>query len=139
MGRYGVRADQLAHVIAMRSYINLLADANVLTLDKYGPNAPILTGELGKVDGIPIVVSEYVRQDLNASGVHDGVTTNRTLALTVNRRGFLQGQRRGLTVQVLRELYAESDQDAIVASFRRAFTPRYPSTETISAMTYNVA
>lgn len=140
MGKYGTRSDQLAHIISMRSYINLLADANVLTLDKYGPNAPILTGELGKVDGVPIVVSEYMRQDLNATGVHDGVTTNRTHALTVNRNSFLVGDRRGVTVQVLRELYAESDQDAIIASLRKAFTPRFPAaTETIVAQTYNIA
>jgi HK97 family phage major capsid protein len=139
MGKYGVRADQLAHIIAMRSYINLLSDANVQTLEKYGPNATILSGELGRIDGAPIVVSEFVRQDLNASGVHDGVTTTRTIALTVNRAGFLVGQRRGVTVQVLRELYAESDQDAIIASLRKAFMPRFPTTEGIVALTFNVA
>lgn len=139
MGRYGTRIADLAHIVPIRSYINLLSDASVITLEKYGPQATILTGELGKLDGAPLIVSEYVRQDLNATGVYDGVTTNRTLAMTVNRRGFLQGQRRGLTVQVLRELYAESDQDAIVASFRRAFAARFPSTETTSALTYNLA
>ena len=95
MGKYGARSDQLAHIIGVKSYVSLLADVNVLTIDKYGPNAPILTGELAKVDGVPIVLSEYVRQDLNATGVFDNVTTNRSLALTVNRRGFLLGQRRG--------------------------------------------
>jgi Phage capsid family len=139
MGRYGIRARDLAHIVAMRSYISLLGDPNVVTIDKYGPNATVLTGELGKVDGVPIVVSEFVRQDLNATGVHDGVTTNRTIALTANRRGFLQGERRGITVQVLRELYAESDQDAVIASFRRAFAPRFPSTETTVALSFNVA
>jgi hypothetical protein len=140
MAKYGTRSDQLAHLCAIRSYINLLADPNVLTLDKYGPNAPILTGELAKVDGIPIIISEYVRQDLNASGVFDGVTTNRTIALTVNRNAWLLGERRGVTVQVLRELYAESDQDAIIASLRKAFVPRYPATtEPIVALTFNIA
>ena len=139
MGKYGVRADQLAQIVAMRSYISLLSDANVQTLEKYGPNATILSGELGRIDGAPIIVSEFVRQDLNASGVYDGVTTNRTLALTVNRAGFLVGQRRGVTVQVLRELYAESDQDAIVASLRKAFTARVPTSELIVALSYNIA
>ena len=139
MGKYGARSDQLAHIIGVKSYVSLLADVNVLTIDKYGPNAPSLTGEPAKVDGVPIVLSEYVRQDLNATGVFDNVTTNRSLALTVNRRGFLLGQRRGITLQVLRELYAESDQDAIVASLRKAFAARFPTTEGIVAMTYNLA
>jgi hypothetical protein len=139
MGKYGTRAGELAHVVPLRAYVSLLSDANVLTVDKYGPRATILTGELGKLDGAPLVVSEYVRQDLNASGVHDGVTATRTVALTVHRGGFVVGQRRQLTVQVLRELYAESDQDAIIASFRRAFAARFPSTETTVALHYNVA
>src|SRR5262249_43416370 len=84
MGKYGVRADQLAHIVSMNAYVQLLADTSLLTLEKYGPNATILTGELGRVDGAPVIVSEYVRADLNASGVYDGTTTNRSEVLTVN-------------------------------------------------------
>jgi len=138
MAKYGVDPAEIAHVMSISSYMQLLGDLNVLTLDKYGAQASILRGELGSVDGSPLVVSEYVRQDLNASGVQDGVTTNRSLILTVNRRGFLTGQRRALTVEVLRELYSESDQDAIVASMRRAFTARFPTTEGVVALTFNV-
>lgn len=139
MGKYGVNPANLAHILSINAYVALLADANVLTLDKYGPSAPILTGELGKADGAPLVVSEYARADLNASGVQDGTTTNRTLALTVHRSGFAVGERRGITVQVLRELYAEYDQDAIIATARKAFAARFTATtEPIVANTYNV-
>lgn len=139
MSRYGIRSDQLAHIVPMRGYISLLSDANVQTLEKYGPNATILSGELGRVDGAPIVVSEYVRQDLNATGVFDNVTTNRTVALTVNRRAWMIGDRRSITVQVLRQLLAESDQDVVVVSLRKSFVPLYPTTEPIVGLTYNVA
>lgn len=139
MGKYGVNPADLAHVMAISAYMQILGDSNVLTVDKYGPQATILRGELGSLDGSPIVVSEYVRQDLNATGVYDGVTTNRTLALTVNRRGYLMGSRRGITVDVYRELYAESDQDAVIASLRRAFTGRFPTTEGTVALHYNLA
>ncbi len=124
----------------MRSYVGLLSDSSVLTLEKYGPRATILTGELGRLDGAPLIVSEYVRQDLNASGVYDGVTTNRTLALTVNRNAWLSGIRRTPTVKILQELYAESDQLGIIASVRRAFAARFPTaTEPIVALHYNLA
>jgi len=140
LGKYGIQVSDLAHITSMSAYIQLLSDTNVITIDKYGPAATILTGELGKVDGVPVVVSEYVRQDLNATGVQDGVTTNRTETLTVNRRGYLIGDRRETSIQVLRELYAEYDQDAILATIRKAFTPRFPSaTETTVAITYNQA
>jgi HK97 family phage major capsid protein len=139
MEQYGVRGDQLAHIVSMAGYNQLLADTATLTLEKYGPQAVVLTGELAKVDGVPVIVSQYVRQDLNATGVHDGVTTNRTVALTVNRRGWFFGNRRDMTVQVLTEAFADSDQDGVIASVRKAFAPRYPTaTEKIVALHYNL-
>jgi HK97 family phage major capsid protein len=139
MGKYGVSPDRLAHVLSINAFIEILSDTALLTLEKYGPQATVLTGELGKVDNIPVLVSEYVRVDLNASGVFDNVTKTKTEAITVYRNGWFQGERRGLTVQVLRELYAEYDQDAILVSLRRAFTPRFPvASEPIVALTYNL-
>lgn len=138
MLKYGVKPSDLAHIVSIQQYIQLLSDANILTMDKYGPQATIVTGELAKVDGVPVIVSEYVRADLNAAGVYDGVTTNRTVAVTANRKGYLRGLRRELEVQVLRELYAEADQDAIIVRTRRAFEPRFPAaTERCVAVTYN--
>lgn len=139
MGVYGVKPADLAHIVSINAYIKLLADTSVLTLEKYGPFATILTGELGKVDGSPIIVSQYVRADLNATAVYDGTTTTRTEVLTVNRRGYAIGERRGITLQILRELYAEFDQDAIVASWRKAFAARFTAaTEKTVAVAYNV-
>jgi len=51
----------------------------VRTVDKYGQFATVLNGELGKIDGIPVIVSEKIRENLNASGVYDGTTTTKTL------------------------------------------------------------
>lgn len=140
MGKYGIKIGDLAHILGMASYVDLLGATDVQTVDKYGPQATILTGELGKVGGVPLIVSEYVRQDLNATGVYDGTTTNRTIAITVNRKGFLRGSRRGLTVEVYRELYAESDQDAVAVTVRKAFEPRFPvASQLIVSQHYNVA
>ncbi|HEX6020621.1 MAG TPA: phage major capsid protein [Solirubrobacter sp.] len=137
MGKYGARPSDLVHIVPMAGYVNLLADTNVQTVDKYGQNATVLTGELGRAHGVPVVVSEYSRQDLNASGVYDGTTTTRHSAQTVFTRAFVRGVRRNMTTQLLTELYSESDQDAIIATLREAFTSRFPSTETVIAEVYN--
>ena len=86
----------------------------------------MLSGELAKFDGIPIVISEYARENLNASGVHDGVTTTKTVIYLANRRGHIWGNRSGFQTQVLRELYAESGQDALIATERKAFRDLHP-------------
>lgn len=141
LGKYGVSPSQLAHILSINAYIDLLSETNLLTVDKYGPNATIISGELAKADGAPVIVSEYVRTDLDATGVNGPTAGNniKTQAITVNRRGYLLGSRRGLTVEVLRELYAESDQDLVLASTRRAFSARFPATENLTAFHYNVA
>jgi HK97 family phage major capsid protein len=139
MGKYGARPSDLVHIVSMIGYIQLLSDSNVQTVDKYGANATILTGELGRSHGVPVVVSEYSRQDLNASGVHDGETATRHAAQTVYTRGFVRGTRRQLATQLLTELYAESDQDAIIATMREAFTSRYPDTQPVVAEAYNAS
>lgn len=139
MGKYGVDPNELAHILSINEYIDILDDTAVLTLEKYGPQATVLRGELGSVDSVPIIVSEAMRTDLNVSGVFDNVTKTRTVAITVYRPGFGVGERRGLTIQILRELYAEYDQDAVTISVRRAFQPLQPATtEPIVAVTYDV-
>jgi HK97 family phage major capsid protein len=140
MGKYGVNPRELVHILSINEYIDLLSDSAVYTLEKYGPQATILAGELGSVDSVPIIVSEYQRIDLNSSGVNDQTAANntKTLALTMSRRGFVMGSRRGLTVDIAREIYVESDQDLVLASWRRAFQSLYPTTELTTAYHYNV-
>jgi hypothetical protein len=45
-----------------------------------------------------------------------------------------------MTVQVLRELYANFDMDGVVTTLRRAFSPRFPTaTEPVVAQHYNLS
>lgn len=139
MGKYGLDLGNLASILGITSFYDLLDDSSVVTVDKFGAGATVLTGQLGSVDGVPIIVSEYVRTGLNASGVVDGVTTTQTYAAVVHRRGFLNGIRRQMTMQWLREQYAEYDQDALLVTHRRAFEERYPlATETPLCVIYNL-
>ena len=137
MGKYGIRPGELAHIIGLSAYIGLLSDTNVLTVDKYGSNATIITGELAKADGVPVIVSEFVREDLDATGVYDSTPGTKSIAATVNKRGLLRGSRRGLTVEYLKELYSEYDQDAVKISRRDALTERFAGEKTV-AVSYNV-
>lgn len=139
MGKYGVAQGRIVHITSIAGYVNLLADTNLLTVDKYGPDATIHTGELASIGGVPIVVSPFVRDDLNGSGVYDSTTKTKTVVITVNTGGFVYGNRRALNVQILRELYAEYDQDAIAVNMRKAFAPLYPTaTEFTVSLTYNL-
>ncbi|MBA7496401.1 hypothetical protein ES702_07009 [subsurface metagenome] len=137
MGIYGVDPDKLTWITSTCGYNGLLNNVDVLTLDKYGPNATILKGELGKFDNIPIVVSEYVRRDLDANGVYSGPGNNLTIMLLVYRDGFMFGDRRKVTLKTKEDI--EVDQTISVATQRLDFQGLYLcATETLVGAGINV-
>ncbi|UCD57334.1 MAG: phage major capsid protein [Candidatus Hydrogenedentota bacterium] len=140
MGKYGVNPNNLAWIAGITVFNKMLGLDEVVTADKYGPNATILTGELAKLDGIPVIVSEFIREDLNASGVYDGTTTDNTVLPLVYRPAFLYGDRRNITLRVSHELYMETDQDVAIATQRLDFQPVQDATsEPIVGLGYNIA
>ena len=104
MLKYGVRPAELAWIISIRTYLfSIMANSNfsdLQTIDKYGPLAQVLTGEQLKFDAVPIIVSEYQRDDLNDSGVQDGVVEDKAASILVNRAQWMIGNKRGITVSV---------------------------------------
>lgn len=121
MGKYGTNPKELAWVVGPSAYAQLLNIDEVATLEKFGPQATILSGALAVFRGIPIVVSEFIREDLNASGVQDGVTTNRTVAHLANIRRFYLGRRRPIRVKVQQDARAEYDRWQLVSYQRVDF------------------
>jgi len=129
MGRFGVNPTQTAWITGASGYIQLLGDAtnlNILTVDKAGDRATWFTGQLAEMDGSPIVVSEFIGQDLNTTGVYDGSTTTDTIILYVNRPAFKYADKPGgILIEQDRDI--KVGQDYVVASrrmdFKQALTP----------------
>ena len=121
MDKWGINPADLVYIVGPSALHKLIADSNMLTVDKMGPQATILNGMVGSVGGVPVVVSEHVRKDLNASGVHDGITETKTYNLCVNRREWVMGQRMALDVKVDDSIYRETFQRVAVAFMREDF------------------
>lgn len=122
LGKWGVSPGDLMLITGPAGYADLLGLDEVLTVDKYGSGATILTGELGRVFGIPIIVSGQVRENLNASGVYDGSTATKTSMILVNRRQFVLGSRRQITIED--DKFILGDYTLVVAKARWAFASR---------------
>lgn len=121
MGKWGVNPADLAFIVGVSNLHTLLADSNLLTVDKLGPNATILSGQIGSIAGVPVIVSEHVRENLNASGVHDGITQTKTYMLCVNRREWAMGQRMAMDMQTDDSIYRETFQRVMVGFMREDF------------------
>lgn len=130
MGVYGRDPNKLAWICSTKGYMKLLGVAEFLTVDKYGPNATVLSGEIGKIDGIRVIVSGKMRDDLNASGVNDATSNTKGLLLLVYLPGFVRGSRRRMTSWS--DYEGKFDQTVLVTMMRADFQPLYvPTTENL--------
>ena len=57
LGKYGARPSELAWVMDVNTFIRAQGISQFRTMDKLGPNATLVTGMLGAVEGIPVIVS----------------------------------------------------------------------------------
>lgn len=91
MGKYGLQlGDHLVYVTSVEGYNELVSFSDFRTVDKFGPNATYLTGAVGAIYGIPIVISEFMD--------NVGVTGNE-IGVLVYKPGFIIAERRGMEIE----------------------------------------
>ena len=139
LGKYGVRPSELAYIMDVNTYIRSLGVANFRTLDKLGPEATLLRGQLGSVEGIPVIVSEQMAlADADGKVTDAGNTANTGRVLIVNRSQWRVGFRREMLIETTRDI--QKRQNIMVISMRLAFMERSGSrtTATHTALQYNI-
>ena len=123
LGKYGVRPSELAFVTDVSTYIAMQAVESFQTLDKLGPRATLLTGQLGAVEGVPVIVSEQLRPaDADGKVTADGNTADTGRLLLVNRTQWRKGFKRELLIETERDI--QKRQNVMVVSMRVAFAER---------------
>lgn len=115
-----VDADDLVYVADPESADAIGFLDEVVTVDKYGPQATVLTGEQSRVLGHPLIASIAVSKT-EADGKVSTTAANNTRGQVVpfNRRGYVVGVRRRVRVET--ERLPATDQTRIVLSTRIGF------------------
>ncbi len=129
MLKWGVKPSDVAVIVGPNGFNDLLGLPETLTVDKMGNSAlaRIISGLAATIYGMPIIVSEKCREDLDATGVNGASGNTKGSILLVHRPSWYMGTRRGFLV--------ETDEDkkkqtrSVIASFRRDLQPK----ETVSA------
>lgn len=110
----------------------------LLTLQNFGPQATIITGNMPKIYGVECYESEWVREDLGAAGVYAS-TSALTTALLVKKSRFVIGQRAATRIWATPSL---ANQDKMLLSAKERFTfggvPQ-SATEKSVALAYNLS
>jgi hypothetical protein len=97
---------------------HLLAINEVQTMEKF-PQPTIVSGQLGQIYGMPIIISEFMGADLNSSaGLFTGSGATSGM-LIVNRDRFKIGQLRGSQIEVDKDITRGTHQ--MVATVRETF------------------
>jgi HK97 family phage major capsid protein len=139
MGKYAVDPAQCVLVCDIATYLNgFLGLTNVVTVDKFGPSAVVLTGQLASYRGIPIIVSASAPKT-EADGKVSTTAGNNTLGqITVfNRNMWYVGFRRQLMMETDRDI--QKRQYIMVTSLREAVAAHGTrSSATHTAGIYNI-
>lgn len=139
LGKYGARPSELAFITDVNTYIRSLSISNFRTLDKLGPSATLLQGQLGAVEGVPVIVSEQMElADTDGKVTDGGNGTDTGRLLLVNRTQWRTGFRRELSIENDRDI--QKRQNVMVVSFRIAFMERTGtrSTATHTGLQYDI-
>jgi len=121
-----VDPDDLVYVCDPESADRISALDEVLTVDKYGPGATVLNGELARIAGRHPLISSIAMSKTEADGKVSKTAVNNTKGQVAvfNRRGLVMGWRRRVMVET--ERLPATDQTRIVYSLRNGlgrFTP----------------
>ncbi len=139
LGKYGIRPSDTVFITDISTYLKSLTIASFRTIDKFGPQATVLVGQLGAVEGVPVIVSEQtLKADSDGKVTSGGNVTNTGRLLAVNRSQWRVGYRRELTIETTRDV--QKRQNIMVVSFRIAFQERSGNraTATHTALQYNI-
>ena len=139
LSKYGVRPSELAYVCDVNTFLRSLSIDSFRTLDKFGPQATVLTGQLGAVEGIPVIVSEQMKlADADGKVTGAGNTANTGRLLIVNRSQWRVGFKRELAIETVRD--PQKRQNIMVVSFRIGLQERSGnrSSATHTALQYNI-
>ena len=123
LGKYGLRPSELAFVTDVNTFIAVQSITEFQTVDKLGPNATLLTGQLGSVEGVPVVVSEQMAlADADGKVTAAGNVASTGRLLLVNRTQWRKGFKRELVIETERDV--QRRQNVMVVSMRVAFAER---------------
>jgi HK97 family phage prohead protease len=105
MGKYGVNPGDLAFIVSLNRYYELIEDAGFADITDVGSNvATKITGSVGAVYGTPVIVSDSFAAE--GAGV--------PVAFAVNLKNFAIPRLRGVTVE--RDYEVGNQRNVIVAT-----------------------
>ena len=116
LGALGLDPQEVTFIVNTETYYNLLEDTTFQTMNQVGPQATLLTGQIGQIGNSPVLVSAELPAAVNGT---TSALTN-VGAIAVYTPNFIVGNQRGLRMDT-QEL-VETQRRVLVASLRTGMT-----------------
>ena len=122
LGKFGIRPSELAWIIGPKTYANkFLSLDDVKTVNVFGVDATVKTGQLDRFDGVPVIISEFQREDVGVDGFNAASGNTYATIAIVNHRYFFIGDRRLVTLGI--DPWATTEQYNLLCFRRLDFEP----------------
>ena len=118
LGALGLDPQEVTFIVNTETYYNLLEDTSFQTMNQVGPQATLLTGQIGQIGNSPVLVSAEL--PAAANGTNLAATLSNVGAIAVYTPNFIVGNQRGLRMDT-QEL-VETQRRVLVASLRTGMT-----------------
>ena len=114
LGALGLDPASVTFFVNTDVYYDLLQDTAFQTMNQVGPQATLLTGQIGQIGGSPVLVSGELPAKFSAANL--AATTTNIGAIALYSPNFIVGNQRGLRFDT-QEL-VETQRRVLVASMR---------------------
>lgn len=111
LGIWGLNPGNVKYIVSSEVYYDLLEDTDFRTMDLVGDRATIITGQIGTINGSPVIVS----------GEFEAKAATKFGAVAVNTSNFVVGTLRNMMVERDRDIV--NQKNVIVATRRMGFIP----------------
>ena len=110
MGKYGMNPADVAYVVGLDQYYNLIADAGFSDVSEVGSDLALKRlGVVGAIYGSPVIATDVLAQGTKETGAFTG-----SAALAVNVRNYVIPRLKGVSIETDYEVAGQ--RTAIVAS-----------------------
>jgi len=110
MGKYGMSPTDVAYIVGIDQYYNLIADAAFQDVSEVGSDTAMkLVGQVGSIYGSPVIATDALAQGTKEGGAFAG-----TAAVAVNVRNYVVPRLKGVSIETDYEVAGQ--RTAIVAA-----------------------
>lgn len=133
MGVFGTNPSECVMIVNPRVYAQLKSITDLQTIDKIGNSAVLKTGTVAMLDGMQIVISDFIPNDLDANGNVSSSGKN-TAALIVNTKAFKVGKRNFVEFEQDRNIVNDTMiyTGRVYRDFQKMYVPVTPIAEIIN-------